>query len=175
MTDTSQQRANRFANRIAIVATVLNVIGLGLALYLTIEHYSATPSYACPVNSVLDCAKVTSSSYSSFMGVPVAPMGLVYFLVSIPLHLPVAWRSTVKWVGIARWVWVALGMASVFWLIRAELELEAMCLYCTGVHVVTFLLLVLVALGSGMRPIVIDDDDAAADTVIEGDASSDLA
>lgn len=136
------------ATRFGVVATVLNIIGLGLAVYLTIEHYATTPSFACPVTGAIDCLKVTTSNYSNFHGVPVAPAGLAYFVVSFGLHLPPAWRSTNAWLGRARWAWVALGMASVFWLIHAELELGAICLYCTGVHVVTFLLLVVTAIGT---------------------------
>jgi uncharacterized membrane protein len=136
------------AARYGIVATVLNLIGLGLAIYLTVEHYSTTPSFACPATGAIDCLKVTTSNYSNFHGIPVAPAGLAYFVVSIPLHLPVAWRSANAWIARARWAWVAVGMASVFWLIHAELELGALCLYCTGVHVVTFLLLVVTAIGT---------------------------
>ena len=136
------------AARFGVVATILNVIGLGLAIYLTVEHYSTTPSFACPVTGAIDCVKVTTSNYSNFHGIPVAPAGLFYFLVSIPLHLPVAWRSTNLWISRARWAWVAIGMIGVFWLIHAELELGAICLYCTGVHVVTFLLLVVTAIGA---------------------------
>lgn len=136
------------AARYGVVATVLNLIGLGLAIYLTVEHYSTTPSFACPATGAIDCLKVTTSNYSNFHGIPVAPAGLLYFVVSIPLQLPVAWRSANAWIARARWVWVAVGMASVFWLIHAELELGAICLYCSGVHVVTFLLLVVTAIGT---------------------------
>lgn len=156
----------RTLQRVAIVASALIVIGIGVATYLTIEHYSANPTYACPVNSVMDCAKVTSSDYSKFLGIPVAPLGLVFFLVALPLNVPAAWRSRSQLLAKARWAWSGIGMVSVFWLIRAELELEALCLYCTIVHIVTFLLLVTVAYGSASRSMLgpeADEDDAEAD------------
>ena len=143
-----QQDLSRTATRFGVAATVLNIIGLGLAIYLTYEHYSATPSFFCPANTTINCEKVTTSSYATFHGVPVAVAGLFYFVVSIPLQLPVAWRSDAPWVRMARWAWAAIGMISVFWLIYGELDLGAICLYCTGVHLVTFLLLVLTAIGS---------------------------
>lgn len=148
------------ATRYGIVASALNLIGLGLAIYLTIEHYSTTPTFACPATGAIDCLKVTTSNYSNFHGIPVAPAGLVYFLVSIPLHLPFAWRSENPWFGRARWAWVGAGMLSVFWLIHAELDLGAICLYCTGVHVVTFLLLVVTAIGTAsLTPVDLDLDE----------------
>jgi hypothetical protein len=48
------------AARYGVVATILNVIGLGLAIYLTVEHYSTTPSFACPATGAIDCLKVTT-------------------------------------------------------------------------------------------------------------------
>lgn len=149
----------RAATRLGVVASGLVLVGLGLSTYLTIEHYSASPTYACPSNSVIDCMKVTQSSYSTFLGVPVALAGLAYFVVGLPLHLPAAWRSSRDWVTRARWAWAGIGMVSVFWLIYGELEVGAICLYCTGVHVVTFALLVLTAIGS----VVLLPDGAADD------------
>ncbi len=152
---------SRTAGRYGVAATVLNLIGLGLAIYLTVEHYSASPSFLCPANSTINCEKVTTSSYATFAGVPVVLAGLVYFVVSIGLHLPAAWRSPSAWLRRARFAWVAVGMISVFWLIRAELELGAICIYCTGVHIVTFLLLVLTAIGSAS---LLPDDDGDDDS-----------
>lgn len=141
---------NRTASRLGLAATILNLIGLGLATYLTIEHFSTTPSYACPESSVINCMKVTTSSYSKFAGVPVALAGLLYFVVSIPVHLPASWRSKNPWFARLRYALAVIGMASVFYLIYGELELGAICLYCTGVHVVTFALLAITFIGSAL-------------------------
>lgn len=150
---------NRTAGRYGLVATVLNIIGLGLAIYLTVEHYSTSPSFACPETGTVNCVKVTTSSYSTFLGVPVVLAGLVFFVVSIGLHLPAAWRSPKVWLTRARWAWAVIGMISVFYLIYGELSVGAICLYCTGVHIVTFLLLVITAIGSAA---LIPDEDLIA-------------
>lgn len=152
VSDSLTRRATRFG----IVATILNVVGFAFALYLTIEHYQSSPSFACPEGSTLNCLKVTTSSYATFHGVPVALAGLVYFVVSFALHLPAAWRSGSVWLARSRLGWVGIGMLSVFYLIYAELELGAICLYCTGVHIVTFALLVLSAVASFA---LVDDSD----------------
>lgn len=141
-------KSTKAATTVGIVATILNLIGLGLAIYLTIEHYSTTPTFACPVTKHVNCLAVTTSTYSKFAGVPVALAGLIYFIVSLGLHLPPMWKSANKVFSYLRWAWVLVGMISVFWLLHAEIQLDAICLYCTGVHVVTFLLLIVTAVGN---------------------------
>lgn len=141
---------SRTPTRLGVAGTALNLIGLGLAIYLTVEHFSASPSFACPENSTVNCLKVTTSSYSTFLGFPVALAGVIYFVVSLPLHLPLAWRSFSAWLRTARWAWAVIGMISVFWLVYGELEVGAICLYCTGVHLVTFALFALTVLGSAV-------------------------
>lgn len=139
---------SRTPTRLGVVGTALNLIGLGLAIYLTVEHFSSTPTFACPETSTVNCLKVTTSSYAEFAGFPVALAGVIYFVVSFPLHLPIAWRSVSSVVRGARWAWAVIGMISVFWLVYGELEVGAICPYCTGVHLVTFGLFALTVLGS---------------------------
>jgi uncharacterized membrane protein len=74
------------------------------------------------------------------------------------LNLPVAWRSTDRRVHIARLALLVLGMCFALYLVSAELLIiGAICLWCTGVHLVTFCLFVLVVqtvprmLGWGQR------------------------
>ena len=58
-----------------LTSTVLCLVGLGASVYLTVEHYSSSPSYACPVSATIDCIEVTTSSYSELLGIPVALLG----------------------------------------------------------------------------------------------------
>ncbi|MDQ1617256.1 MAG: hypothetical protein QOJ60_3195, partial [Actinomycetota bacterium] len=62
----------------AITSFMLCLAGLGISVYLTIEHYRASTSLACPDTGVVNCLKVTTSTYSKLFGVPVALLGLVY-------------------------------------------------------------------------------------------------
>ncbi len=157
--DADHDRQQRLAGRVGIVATVLNLIGLGLAIYLTIEHYSASPTFACPSTGPIDCLKVTTSSYAVVSGVPVALSGLFYFVVSLVLHAPPLWKMQSRLLAAARWAWVLVGMIGVFWLIYVELyRLEAICLYCTGVHIITFLLLLVTAFGTIYAAPPLDED-----------------
>jgi uncharacterized membrane protein len=133
---------------------VLCLAGLGASAYLTFEHYSSSPSYACPANGAIDCIKVTTSSYSELLGVPVALLGLLFFAGMTPLCVPVAWRWENPWPPRLRLAGSALGVAFVVYLVWAELfRIEAICLWCTGVHVVTLALFAVVVLDAALRPI----------------------
>jgi uncharacterized membrane protein len=136
-----------------VATLVLAVAGLVAAAYLTFEHVTSSTSLACPDTGRISCAKVTTSSYSSFLGIPVAVLGLVYFVVLVALVLPAAWRSVGPRVHRLRLAWVSVGMLSVLYLVWAELfGVRAICLWCTGVHVVTTLVFGLVVFAEAYRP-----------------------
>ncbi|MBF4161547.1 vitamin K epoxide reductase family protein [Nocardioides sp. CBS4Y-1] len=119
---------------------VLAVAGLGIAAYLTYEHVTGSTSLACPATGRIDCAKVTSSSYSSVLGIPVELLGLGFFVALVALTSPPAWRSRHRAVDALRWAAVVAGLVAVFYLVWAELyRIHAICLWCTGVHVIVVL------------------------------------
>jgi uncharacterized membrane protein len=141
---------NRWLGRAAFV---LSLIGLGISAYLTFTHYAGSAFLACSDTGVVNCATVTSSPQSVVFGVPVAVAGLgAYVLLSI-LNSPWMWRSTSAWVQRSRLALTAGSMVFVLWLVAAELLIiDHICLWCTGVHVVTFsLLLVSVYAASAER------------------------
>lgn len=142
-----------------VAALVLSLLGLAVSTYLTIAHFQGSHILVCVENSVVNCQKVTTSPESEILGIPVAILGLVYYLAMVGLNLPVAWRAADRRVHVARLVLALVGMGFALWLIAAELVIiGAICLYCTSVHVITFLLLVLIVatvptmLGWGSRP-----------------------
>lgn len=125
----------------------LALAALAISTYLTIAHYSSPQVLACGENGVVDCALVTSSPQSSFLGIPVALLGLLWSAAVVALCLPLAWRARQRWVHIARYLLVVGGMAFVVWLVYAELFIiRKICLWCTVVHLITFALFVLVLL-----------------------------
>jgi uncharacterized membrane protein len=135
-------------------STALCLSGLAASTYLTVEHFSSSPSYACPVSATINCIKVTTSSYSELLGIPVAVLGLLFFLGMTPLCLPVAWRSANPWPARLRLAGSSLGVVFVVYLVWAELfRIDAICLWCTGVHAVTLALFAVVVLESALRPI----------------------
>jgi uncharacterized membrane protein len=124
-------------------ALVLALIGLGVSSYLTAAHFSGA-KLACSASGIVNCEKVTTSAQSYFLGVPVALWGLLFYVAMAALNLPVAWRSTDRRVHALRLLMGVLGICFVLYLVSAELLIiKNICLWCTGVHVVTFLLFVL--------------------------------
>lgn len=138
---------------VALAGSGLSVLGIALGTYLTVAHYTTASVLACAETGVINCTKVTSSSYSVVRGVPVALGGLLYFVAMLPLQLPRAWRSPSAALRHARLAWSLVGVAAVLWLVYVELfRLDAICLYCTAVHVVTIALFGLTAVGTALAP-----------------------
>jgi uncharacterized membrane protein len=135
----------------APASLVVCVLGLLDAIYLTIEHYTASQTLACSDTGTINCLKVTTSSYATVLGVPVAVLGVVFFAVMTVLCLPPVWRRTDRATRTVRVVAAAVGMVSVLYLVWVELfRVDAICLWCTGVHALTFLLFVIVALATSL-------------------------
>jgi uncharacterized membrane protein len=135
-----------------IVGTLLSVLGLGASSYLTYEHYTGSKSLACPAagaHSVVNCLKVTTSPWSMEHGVPVAVLGLVFFVIMLTLQSPSAWRSPRLAVRAGRIVWCLVGLGSAAKLIYDELyKIDAICEWCTSVHAITFLIFVATVFGT---------------------------
>ena len=128
--------AGRRPARASIASLCFASIGLAISIYLTVEHYSGSTALACPESAAINCAKVTTSSWSRLGGIPVAVLGLAYFAVMTLLVLPSAWRRHL--LDPVRVAGAAAGMAMVIYLLWAELfRVGAICLWCTAVHVCT--------------------------------------
>jgi uncharacterized membrane protein len=113
----------------------LSLLAVGLAGYLTVTHYTDPTALACPDQGVVNCTLVTTSSWSAIGGVPVALLGLLWALAMTGLTLPWAWRSRAHWPDLARVGGAAAGVAMVLYLVYIELfAVDAICLWCTGVH-----------------------------------------
>jgi uncharacterized membrane protein len=128
--------AGRLPARTSIPSLCFASVGLAISIYLTVEHYSGSTALACPENAAINCAKVTTSSWSRLGGIPVAVLGVAYFAVMTLLVLPSAWRR--HRLDPVRVAGAAAGMAMVIYLLWAELfRVGAICLWCTAVHVCT--------------------------------------
>ena len=140
---------------LVISSLALSVTGLFVAGYLTYEHFTASTTLACSDSGIINCLKVTTSAQSKLFGIPVAVLGVLFFVAMIPLCLPAAWRSPNPLVRRVRLAGVTVGIVFVFYLVYAELfVIDNICLWCTAVHVVTVALFAVVAFGTAtMDPI----------------------
>jgi uncharacterized membrane protein len=123
-----------------ILATTLglSLLAVGLTAYLTVTHYTDPTGLACPATGIINCTAVTTSSWSVILGVPVALVGLLWALAMAGLNSPWAWRARTKWLDAARLALSGAGAVMVLYLVYLELfRVDAICLWCTGVHITT--------------------------------------
>ena len=139
-----------------ITTFVLALAGLGVSIYLTIAHFTESALAGCSESGLVNCTKVTTSAESYAFGIPVAVLGLAFFVFGVVIMSPWAWRATRREIHLARIASVVVGIGFVLYLLYAELfTIGSICLYCTSVHVITFLLFVLTAFAAaawGLKP-----------------------
>ena len=158
----AEQRANAAPVQIGpplwvqVASLVLAIAGLGVSVYMTIEHFTGNATLACSTNSVVNCEAVTTSPESMVFGVfPVAVLGLAFFAFMVAVTTPWAWRSERREIALARLGSLIVGVGFILYLIYVELfQVGFICLECTSVHVITFLLFVLIALATAVWGLV---------------------
>ena len=125
-----------------LVTLILSLYGLGASIYLTIAHYDTAVTLVCSDKGLINCEEVTTSPESVVFGIfPVAVLGLAFYVFMVAVNSPWAWRLKSPAVRWARLGSVIVGMCFVLYLIYAEVdEIHAICLWCTSVHVATFLI-----------------------------------
>ena len=139
------------------VATfVLALAGLGVSIYLTIAHFTESTLAGCSESGLVNCTKVTTSPQSYVFGIPVAVLGLAFYLFAVAIMSPWAWQATRREIHLLRIASLVVGIGFVLYLIYAELFIiGSICLYCTSVHAITFVLFVLTAIAAaawGLKP-----------------------
>jgi len=118
---------------------LLALIGLAISGYLAYEYLTGSETLACSDSGVVNCLKVTTSEWSVIAGVPVSIAGFGFFAAMTLLCVPVA---AVRSMHLMRVLLSVIGILMVAWLVFVEIaKVHAICLWCTGVHAATLLLL----------------------------------
>jgi len=151
---------------VPLTSSLLCLLGLADASYLLYLHFTTQVPAFCPTKAsgLVDCGAVLTSTYSHPFGVPVVIPGVAWAAAMLVVCSPWAWRAASKWWVRGRIIGAAAGMLAVFYLLWAELiKLHHLCEYCTGVHIVTFVLFLVVVFGTALAlpgGIAADDEDA---------------
>jgi uncharacterized membrane protein len=124
---------------------LIALAGLGVSIYLTIAHFTESTLAGCSETAgLVNCTKVTTSPQSYVFGIPVAVLGLAFYVFMVAIMSPWAWRAARREVHLVRIAALIAGIGFVLYLLYAELFIiGSICLYCTSVHALTFLLFVL--------------------------------
>jgi len=143
---------------VQLTSLALAVVGLAISAYETYAHFNGSHLAGCSAKpgGTFDCTAVITSSQSMvFNVIPVAVLGLAFYVFAVVIFSPWAWRlESLKvplpgrsWtirrrdVSLVRLGSVVVGMGFVVYLIYAEIvQIGQVCEYCSGVHIVTFLL-----------------------------------
>lgn len=135
---------------------ILALGGLGVSIYLTIAHFTESALAGCSESGLVNCTKVTTSPQSYVFGIPVAVLGLAFFVFLVAIMSPWAWQARRREVHMLRVASMVVGIGMVIYLVYAEfIIIGSICLYCTSVHIITFLLFVLTAFSAaawGLKP-----------------------
>ncbi len=131
------------------VALCLCAGALVVSVYLVTIHFAGRSVLACPTDAFLNCETVLTSSQSLFFArIPVALPAAAYFAVMAILCSPKAWRSPTRTLRWARLGGATLGTGFVLYFAYNELVvLDALCVYCTAVHLLTVALAATVLFG----------------------------
>jgi len=92
----AERRLPRLPRWPGLIGTVASVAGLGIAGYLTYEHFTGSSSLVCSDKGIVNCLAVTTSSYAMVAGVPVAVLGLIFAELFLQQRFGRVRRSTVK-------------------------------------------------------------------------------
>jgi uncharacterized membrane protein len=132
---------------------IITVLAVADSAYLTYAHFTTPKVLICSTKGFIDCAAVTTSSYSHPFGIPVAVAGLLWSVAMLVLCTPRAWRAAsprLRWVRLAS---TEIGVLMILYLLWAELiKLHHICEFCAIMQVLAVALFCVVVFGTLGRP-----------------------
>ena len=122
---------------------LLVIVGLGLALFASVETYIPSLRSACSVSVFFSCSKVDSSNHTTTLNVPDWSIGVAGFVVLLGIEIPLyrTWRRDLL---TALVVVSGLGVAISVYLAYVELDvIHALCPVCFSTYVANGLVFLL--------------------------------
>lgn len=130
------------------MAALVALVGLGDALYLTIEHYTGA-SVRCTITA--GCGEVLGSSYATVHGVPLAVLGAAAYFAAFSLATLAAFGYNFARPLLT--ILVAFMLITTLWLLYVQaFRLHAFCQYCLLSAGVTLSLTAILLAEKFMRP-----------------------
>ena len=140
--DTSQPIQSRPRTLLYALAALVSLVGLGDAIYLTIEHLSGR-SVRCTITS--GCSEVLSSEYATVRGIPLAMIGAAAYFTVFSLAVLAAYSY--RWAAKMLTVVVGLMFITTLWLLYLQaFVIKHFCQFCLLSALVTFVLTALVVI-----------------------------
>lgn len=112
-------------NKLIILFLILGILD---SSYLTIVHF-LPGALKCPtIGTTINCESVLSSSFSSVLGIPLAILGLSWFIVTSILFIYKPNKILFN-------IWLILGIGGILYSITAQSILGKICIYCSFLDV----------------------------------------
>lgn len=112
-------------------------VGLLVSVYLTVQHFTGNATLACTNAGIVNCESVTTSRWAYVFGVPVALLGLLWFVAGTVFAWVLEPRLPQQRARLLGAGYTGVGVLFVLYLVYGEISLGQICSWCTVVHVVT--------------------------------------
>ena len=120
---------------------VTSVLAIGVSIYLGQQHYALGPA-SCDIGELFSCSTVNKSEYSELFGIPIAFMGLGYYIGMLFLTFSSneeGYESAGKFLVLTGAFSV---LSSVALMYISAVEIKAWCLFCIslyGLNIIAFI------------------------------------
>lgn len=119
---------------------LVSLLGFADAAYLTVTHYTGT---AIPCTITHGCDVVTKSVYAEILGIPVALLGALFYLVIFGLVCVAMESANTKLLRAAGRLTLAGFLFSLWFLFAQAFLIHAFCQWCLGSAASSTLLFIL--------------------------------
>lgn len=124
--ETTNVQTNGAVAKLPLLAAVIALIGLGDAVYLTVNHYTKEQ---VPCSLITGCEQVLTSAYAEMFGIPLALFGAVAYFLAFSLAILAAFGN--------RLMWFLFGLLTAFMLLYTiyliylqAYVIQAFCQFC---------------------------------------------
>ena len=112
--------------KLPVAASLLALVGLADAVYLTVHHYTAEP---VPCSIVEGCETVLTSAYAEIAGLPIAAFGALAYFVAFSLAILTVFGNRSMWLlfGVQSFIMAAVSAYLVY---LQGFVIGAFCQFC---------------------------------------------
>ena len=132
-----------------LLLLVLSLMGAGLSLYSLNQHLKFVETGQlqksfCTVSEHVDCDLMNTSVYSEFSGIPVAGLGLIFYVFMILVALTGLKVKPSKKSGLAFAFFISFfSILVTLWMAYLSIfQIKAVCLICMGMYVTNLLIFI---------------------------------
>jgi len=123
--------------KLPLAASIVALVGLGDAGYLTIKHLTDEP---VPCSMITGCETVLTSPYAEIGGIPLAAFGAAAYFVGFSLAILAAFGNRMMWMLFGVQV-VLMSLFTVWLLYLQAFVIGAFCQFCLLSALTTFIML----------------------------------